>query len=58
MWDIRNLFGNYYKPVRVNNFWNNYYIEYESKDGKIKTRSVEKKKKKKLKIIFNKKVWS
>ena len=31
--DITNLFEyeeeNYYKPVRVNNFWSNNYIEYE-----------------------------
>ena len=31
--DIRNLFEheeeNYYKPVRVNNFWNNNYIEHK-----------------------------
>ena len=33
--DIKNLFDhekeeqNYYKPVRVNNFCSNYYIEYE-----------------------------
>ena len=34
--DIRNLFEHEekhsYKPVRVGNSWNNYYIEYES-DG-------------------------
>ena len=23
---------NYYKPVRVSNFWNTNYIEYESKE--------------------------
>ena len=34
--DIKNLFEhekeeeNYYKPGRVNNFWSNNYIEYES----------------------------
>ena len=32
--DIRNLFEHeeedYYKPVRVGNFWNNSYIGYES----------------------------
>ena len=36
--DIRNLFEheeeNYYKPVRVNNFWNNNYIEYKSNSDK------------------------
>ena len=34
IWDIKNLFEhekeNYYKPVRVNNFWSSNYIEYES----------------------------
>ena len=34
--DTRNLFSleneeqDYYKPVRVGNYWNNSYIEYES----------------------------
>ena len=36
--DIRNLFEHeeedYYKPVRVNNFWSNIYIEYKSKGNK------------------------
>ena len=32
---------NYYKPVRVNYFCNNNYIEYESKGNKNKTLSVE-----------------
>ena len=27
---------NYYKPVKVNNFWSNNYIEYESNDDKNK----------------------
>ena len=46
--DIKNLFEhekeeeNYYKPVRVSNFWSNNYIEYESYDEKNKTLSVEK----------------
>ena len=43
--DIRNLFEheeeNYYKPVRVSNFWSNSYIEYESNVDKNKTLSVE-----------------
>ena len=26
---------NYYKPVKVNNFWSNNYLEYKSKTGKI-----------------------
>ena len=37
--DIKNLFEyeeeNYYKPVRVGNFWSNSYIEYKSKGGRI-----------------------
>ena len=36
--DIRNLFEvdekDYYKPVRVNNFLSNNYIEYESNGDK------------------------
>ena len=32
---------NYYKPVRVNNFWSNSYIEHKSKGCKNKTLSVE-----------------
>ena len=38
--NIKNLFEykkeeeNYYKPVRVNNFWSNNYIESESNAGK------------------------
>ena len=28
--DIKNLFEDYYKPVRVNNFWSNNYIEYKT----------------------------
>ena len=44
--DIKNLFEheeeeNYYKPVRVSNFWCNNSIEYESKGEKNKTLSVE-----------------
>ena len=41
MKDIRNLFEykkeeeNYYKPVKVNNFWNNNWIEYKSDKNKI-----------------------
>ena len=44
---IKNLFEhekeeeNYYKPVRVNNFWSNNYIEYESNSDTNKTLSVE-----------------
>ena len=44
--DINNLFEhkeeeNYYKPVRVSNFWSNNYIEYESNGDRNKTLSVE-----------------
>ena len=39
--DIRNPFENeqeenYYKPIRVSNFWSNNYIEYESKGDENK----------------------
>ena len=45
--DIKNLFEyeekeNYYKPLRVSNFWSNNYIEYESNGNTNKTLSVEK----------------
>ena len=33
--------GNYYKPVRVNNFWRNNYIQYKSNVFKIRLLSVE-----------------
>ena len=44
--DIRNFFDleeekNYYKPVRVNNFWSNNYIEYGSKGDRNKMLPVE-----------------
>ena len=45
--NIKNLFEyekeeeNYYKPVRVNNFWSNNYIEYRSNGDKNKMLSVE-----------------
>ena len=44
--DINNLFEhkeeeNYYKPVRVSNFWSNNYIEYESNGDRNKALSVE-----------------
>ena len=39
--DIKNIFEheeeNYYKPVRVSNFWSNNYTEYESNGDKNKT---------------------
>ena len=42
--DIKTVFEhkeeNYYKPVRVNNFWSNNYIEYESNGDRNKTLSV------------------
>ena len=45
--NIKNLFEyekeeeNYYKPVRVNNFWRNNYIEYISNSDKNRMLSVE-----------------
>ena len=44
--DIKNLFEhqeekNCYKPVRVNNFWSNNYIAYESNSDRNKILSVE-----------------
>ena len=43
--DIQNLFQleeeNYYKLVKVNNFWSNNYIEYESNSDGNKALSVE-----------------
>ena len=44
--DIRNLYKleeeeNYYKPVRVANFWNNKYIEYKRKGNRNKAISIE-----------------
>ena len=32
---------NYYKPVRVRNFWSNNYIEYGNNGDRSKTLSVE-----------------
>ena len=43
--DIRTLFEqeetNYYKPIRVGNFWNNNYSEYESSVDSNKNLSVK-----------------
>ena len=45
--NIKNLFDyekgeeNYYKPVRVNKFWSNNYIEYKSNGDKNKILSIE-----------------
>ena len=45
--DIKNLFEheeeeeNYYKSVRVSNFWSNNYIKYESIDDRNKTLSLK-----------------
>ena len=44
--NIRNLFEheeeeNFYKSVKVGNFWNNNYIEYESNGDRNKTLSTE-----------------
>ena len=35
------IIENYYKPVRVGNFWSNNYIEYKSNGDKNKTLSVK-----------------
>ena len=59
--DIINLFENeeeenYYKPVRVSNFWRNNYIKYERKGDINKTLSFEEycnKTKPYLKAIIN-----
>ena len=32
---------NYFKPVRVSNYWSNNYVDFESNDDKNKTQSVE-----------------
>ena len=43
--DIKHIFeyeeGNYYKPVRVGNFWSNNYVDYKSNSDRNKTASVE-----------------
>ena len=39
--DIKNLFEEYYEPVRVNNFWSNNYTEYKNNSDKNGTLSVE-----------------
>ena len=44
--DFKNFFEheeaeNYYKPVRLSNFWSNNYIEYKSNGDRNKTLSVE-----------------
>ena len=46
-WDIKNHFRyekeeeNLYKPVRVNHFWSNNYIEYKNNSDKNRILSVE-----------------
>ena len=40
--EIKNLFEEYHKPVRFNNFWNNNYVEYKSNSDKNRALSVEK----------------
>ena len=43
--DISTLFekpDDYYKPIRVDNYWNKDYIEYESNGDKNKYLSIEK----------------
>ena len=45
--DINNFFQHekeekiYYKPARVNNFWSNNYVEYDSNGGRNITLSIE-----------------
>ena len=42
--DIRTLFkqkDDYHEPIRVGNFWNNNYIEYESNGDRNKNLSVK-----------------
>ena len=43
--DIKYLFEheqeNYYKPVKLNNFWSNNYTKYESNSDRNKTLSVQ-----------------
>ena len=31
---------NYYKPIRVNNFWSNNYIEYKTNGNKVKWNTI------------------
>ena len=44
--DIKNFFEheedeNYYKPIRVDNFWSNDHVKYQSNGDRNKTLSVE-----------------
>ena len=39
--DNKNLFEEYYKPIKVNNIWSNNYIEYKSNGDRYQTLSVE-----------------
>ena len=39
--DLKNLFEEYHKPVRVNNFWSSSYIKYKSNSDRYQTLSVE-----------------
>ena len=39
--DIKNLFEEYYEPVRVNNFWSNNFTEYKNNSDKNGILSVE-----------------
>ena len=44
IWDIRALFkqeSDNYQAIRVDNFWDNNYIEYESNGNKNKNLSVQ-----------------
>ena len=38
---VHKILGIYYKPIRVGNFWNNNYIEYESNGDINKNLSVK-----------------
>ena len=63
--DTRNFFEheeeNYYKPVRVGNFWRNNYIEYENNGNRNKTLSIEESFNKIRTylndIIYTRKIW-
>ena len=39
--DIKNVFDEYYKPVRANKFWSNNYIEYTSNSDQNRMLSVK-----------------
>ena len=39
--DIKDVFEDYYKPVKVNNFWSNKCTEFKSNDKRNKTLSMK-----------------